>query len=86
MEGRIMPKEGFESLTIHTTTYKHFEKIFDENKDTLHLLGINSFSGFVTTFLEELIGNDHTFNMVVGQMIKTHTTRLKELMRKPNEH
>ncbi len=74
-----MPKEGFSSLTIREVTYSNFLEIYNKHRKPLRLLGINSFSGFITTFLHELIGNKKTFNLVVGQMAKRHQDAIMEL-------
>lgn len=56
-----MPKAGFKSITVSETVYDRFQQIYQDNKDGLGRKGINSFSGYVTYMLEELMQKDKTF-------------------------
>lgn len=56
-----MPKEGFKSITVTELVYKNFYDVYSENKADLAMKGVNSFSGYVTYLLEEMMQKDKTF-------------------------
>jgi hypothetical protein len=56
-----MPKAGFKSITVNETVYDKFYQIFFDSKEKLSLKGVNSFSGYVTFCLEEMMRKDETF-------------------------
>jgi hypothetical protein len=56
-----LPKEGFKSITVSETVYNKFFDIYQKNKDDLVMKGVNSFSGYVTYMLEEMMQKDKTF-------------------------
>ena len=56
-----MPKAGFKSITVSETVYDKFHDVFLKAKDDLALKGVNSFSGYVTYILEEIMQKDKTF-------------------------
>jgi hypothetical protein len=56
-----MPKAGFKSITVNEIIYDKFYQIFFDQKEKLSLKGVNSFSGYVTFCLEEMMRKDETF-------------------------
>ncbi len=56
-----MPKEGFKSITVSEVVYSKFFDVYQKNKEDLLMKGVNSFSGYVTYMLEEMMQKDKTF-------------------------
>ena len=56
-----MPKAGFKSITVSETVYDKFHEVYQNSKDDLTMKGVNSFSGYVTYMLEEMMQKDKTF-------------------------
>ena len=56
-----MPKAGFKSITVSETVYDKFHEVYQNSKDDLTMKGVNSFSGYVTYMLEEMMHKDKTF-------------------------
>lgn len=56
-----MPKAGFKSITVSESVYERFYSSYQKKKDELSMKGINSFSGYVTYMLEEMMQKDKTF-------------------------
>lgn len=56
-----MPKAGFKSITVSESVYNKFQDVYQKNKDELAMKGVNSFSGYVTYMLEEMMQKDKTF-------------------------
>ena len=56
-----MPKAGFKSITVSETVYDKFHEAYQGKKDDLTMKGVNSFSGYVTYMLEEMMQKDRTF-------------------------
>ena len=56
-----MPKAGFKSITVSETVYEKFHDVYENSKDNLTMKGVNSFSGYVTYMLEEMMQKDKTF-------------------------
>ena len=56
-----LPKAGFKSITVAETVYDKFQDVYQKNKDNLAMKGVNSFSGYVTYMLEEMMQKDKTF-------------------------
>lgn len=50
-----MPKAGFKSITVSENVYKKFFEIYEKNKKELELKGITSFSGYLTSMMEEMM-------------------------------
>src|SRR5919201_920185 len=50
-----MPKPGFKSITVSENVYKKFFKVYEKNKKELELKGIRSFSGYLTSMMEEMM-------------------------------
>jgi len=56
-----MPKPGFKSITLSETVYDKFNEAYQKNKTELTMKGVNSFAGYVTYLLEQMIQKDKTF-------------------------
>jgi hypothetical protein len=56
-----LPKEGFKSITVSEVVYSKFFDVYQKNKQDLLMKGVNSFSGYVTYMLEEMMQKDKTF-------------------------
>ncbi len=56
-----MPKAGFKSITISEQVYDKFHDVFQKNKSELAMKGVNSFAGYVTYLLEDMMLKDKTF-------------------------
>jgi len=56
-----LPKEGFKSITVSEIVYDKFFDVYQKNKQDLVMKGVNSFSGYVTYMLEEMMQKDKTF-------------------------
>ena len=56
-----MPKAGFKSITISEEVYDKFYDVFQKNKSDLSMKGVNSFAGYITYMLEEMMMKDKTF-------------------------
>jgi len=50
-----MPKAGFNSITVADSVHDHFKNIYDKRKEELRLKGITSFSGFITSKLNQIM-------------------------------
>jgi predicted CopG family antitoxin len=48
-----MPKPGYKSITVSENVYKKFLKVYEKNKKGLEIKGIRSFSGYLTSMMEE---------------------------------
>ncbi|MCY3854618.1 MAG: hypothetical protein OXF28_04395 [Thaumarchaeota archaeon] len=53
-----MPKDGFKSITLSEIVYNKFYNIYKENKVYLTMKGINSFAGYITYMLEDIMEKD----------------------------
>jgi hypothetical protein len=56
-----MPKPGFKSITVSENVYKKFFEIYEKNKKGLELKGVTSFSGYLTSRMEEMMIKDEVF-------------------------
>jgi hypothetical protein len=50
-----MPKPGYKSITVSEHVYKTFFKVYQENKKGLEIKGVRSFSGYLTSMMEEMM-------------------------------
>jgi hypothetical protein len=50
-----MPKAGFKSITVSETVYKKFFDVYQQSRKELELKGITSFSGYLTSMMEEMM-------------------------------
>ena len=65
-----MPKDGFKSITVSETVYDKFYEVYQKSKDELVMKGVNSFSGYVTYMLEEMMAKDKTFSRYAPKIEK----------------
>jgi hypothetical protein len=56
-----MPKPGFKSITVSENVYKKFFGVYEKNKKGLELKGVTSFSGYLTSRMEEMMIKDEVF-------------------------
>jgi hypothetical protein len=56
-----MPKPGFKSITVSENVYKKFFQVYEKNKEGLELKGVTSFSGYLTSRMEEMMIKDEVF-------------------------
>lgn len=56
-----MPKPGFKSITVSQNVYDKFFHIYEKKKNDLELKGITSFSGYLTSMMEEMMIKHETF-------------------------
>jgi hypothetical protein len=56
-----MPKPGFKSITVSENIYKKFFEVYEKNKKGLELKGVTSFSGYLTSRMEEMMIKDEVF-------------------------
>jgi hypothetical protein len=50
-----MPKPGYKSITVSEHVYRKFFKVYQENKKGLGAKGVRSFSGYLTSMMEEMM-------------------------------
>ena len=50
-----MPKKGFKSYALKEKLYDFWKNEYDDNKDDLHKLGVTSFSGYITSIVNESV-------------------------------
>jgi predicted CopG family antitoxin len=48
-----MPKPGYKSITVSENVYNKFLKVYEKNKKGLEIKGVRSFSGYLTSMMEE---------------------------------
>jgi hypothetical protein len=65
-----LPKSGFKSITVNETVYDKFYQIFFDQKEKLAMKGVNSFAGYVTHCLEEMMRKDETFSKFTPKIEK----------------
>ena len=65
-----MPKSGFKSITVNEIIYDKFYQIFFDQKEKLAMKGVNSFAGYVTFCLEEMMRKDETFSKFTPKIEK----------------
>ena len=56
-----MPKPDFKSITVSENIYKKFFNIYEKRKNDLQLKGITSFSGYLTSMMEEMMLKHEAF-------------------------
>ncbi|MDR4511282.1 MAG: hypothetical protein MRJ93_06195 [Nitrososphaeraceae archaeon] len=56
-----MPKPGFKSITVSENVYNKFFRIYEKRKNHLELKGITSFSGYLTSMMEEMMIKHEAF-------------------------
>lgn len=56
-----MPKAGFKSITVSENVYKKFFEVYEKSRKELELKGITSFSGYLTSMIEEIMEKYEAF-------------------------
>ena len=56
-----MPKPGFKSNIVSENIYKKFFSVYEKRKNDLELKWIKSFSGYLTSMMEEMMLNHEAF-------------------------
>jgi hypothetical protein len=56
-----MPKPGFKSITVSENVYNKFFQSYERSRSGLELKGITSFSGYLTSLMEEVMLKNETF-------------------------
>jgi hypothetical protein len=56
-----MPKAGFKSITVSDNVYNRFFGTYERTRRDLELKGITSFSGYLTSMMEETITKYEAF-------------------------
>jgi hypothetical protein len=56
-----MPKPGFRSITVSENVYRKFYESYEKSKKHLELKGITSFSGYITSLMQETMTRYETF-------------------------
>ncbi|MDQ3840667.1 MAG: hypothetical protein M3297_15540 [Thermoproteota archaeon] len=56
-----MPKPGFKSITVSDHVYNKFFATYEKNRRGLELKGITSFSGYLTSMMEEAMAKYEAF-------------------------
>jgi hypothetical protein len=51
----VMPKPGFKSITVSDYVYRKFFEVYEKSRRDLELKGITSFSGYLTSVMEEMM-------------------------------
>ena len=63
-----MPRSGFKSITLRENIYDYYLDFYLRNKNQLQLVGVNSFTGFMT-WIYELLMKDNNVKKVVQMNI-----------------
>jgi hypothetical protein len=56
-----MPKPGYKSITVSENVYNKFFGVYERSKRELELKGITSFSGYLTSMMEEMMNRYEVF-------------------------
>lgn len=56
-----MPKPGYKSITVKEHIYNKYEENYNREKKELERKGINSFSGYITSLMEEAMIRHEAF-------------------------
>ena len=56
-----MPKPGYKSITVSENIYNKFFGVYERSKRELELKGITSFSGYLTSMMEEMMNRYEVF-------------------------
>ncbi len=69
MKGKV-PKDGFKSITVSETVYNRFYDLYKENKINLTMKGVNSFSGYITYMLEDVMQKNNEMSRYFPKLEK----------------
>jgi len=63
MYGKVLniPKPGFKSITISEAVYEIYNQAYLKNNNSVTMMGVYSFAGYVTYLLEDVLKKDKTF-------------------------
>ena len=56
MRRKIMPKEGWKSITVRDSIYDHYYSKYQKHQAELELEGITAFAGYISLLLSKSIG------------------------------
>jgi hypothetical protein len=56
-----MPKPGYKSITVSENVYNKLFGVYERSKRELELKGITSFSGYLTSMMEEMMNRYEVF-------------------------
>lgn len=79
-----MPKSGFKSITVSEYVYKKFFDAYTKSRKDLEMKGITSFSGYLTSMMEELMRKHEVFARY-APMIEKVTTDDNRVVLKDNK-
>jgi predicted CopG family antitoxin len=65
-----MPKPGYKSITVSENVYNKFLKVYEKNKKGLEIKGVRSFSGYLTSMMEETMVRYEAFAKYAPYMEK----------------
>ena len=68
-----MPKSGFKSITVSEYVYKKFFDVYEKSRKELEMKGITSFSGYLTSMMEELMQRYEVFAKYAPMIEKVAT-------------
>ncbi|MFQ5920520.1 MAG: hypothetical protein ACE5JV_00710 [Nitrososphaerales archaeon] len=68
-----MPKSGFKSITVSEYVYKKFFDVYEKSRKDLEMRGITSFSGYLTSMMEEQMQRHEVFARYAPMMEKVAT-------------
>lgn len=68
-----MPESGFKSITVSELVYKRFFDVYTQIKKQLELKGITSFSGYVTSIMDEMMLRNEVFAKYAPMLEKIAT-------------
>ncbi|MFY9566906.1 MAG: hypothetical protein WAQ29_11175, partial [Nitrososphaeraceae archaeon] len=57
-----MPRAGFKSITVSDYVYNRFFGTYERTRRDLELKGITSFSGYLTSMMDEIMTKYETFS------------------------
>ncbi len=70
-----MPKPGFKSITVSEVIYEKYYTIYEKNKEQLKIVGVESFSGYITNVLNKGI----QFFELYEKMVKEKEDAVKKM-------
>ena len=69
LDGTV-PKSGFKSITVSEHVYRKFFDVYEKSKKDLEMKGITSFSGYLTSMMEEMMQKHEVFAKYAPMMEK----------------
>lgn len=74
-----MPKDGFKSLTVKEEVYDELMAAYEQVKKPMILLGVNSFSGFISFAVNKLFTDEKVFQAFIDSMDSQHKAAFEKL-------